>query len=135
MATQEIPRTEWNNFFDGCSRQHEGWLATLEVFAPDVGAQEEAHDLPLEGISIASADENPNSISINLGRTPEDHVTHTINAPEHVWVEQTSRGANAALEIESQNNTKTLLRFRSAVPPEMVDDVPPTSRVVGRENQ
>jgi|SRR4030095_56696 Family of unknown function (DUF5335) len=123
MRTQEIPRTEWNNFFDGFSRQHEGWLATLEVFAPDVGAQEEAHELPLEGISIASTDENSNSISINLGRSPADHVTHTINEPEHVWLELRSRGADAALEIESQNDTRTLLRFRSAVAPEMVDDV------------
>ena len=135
MTTQEIPRTEWNNFFDGFSRQYEGWLATLEVFAPDVGAQEEAHELPLEGISIAPTDENPNSISINLGRSPEDHVTHTISEPEHVWLQQTSRGADAALEIESPNDTRTLLRFRLAVPPEMVDDGAPTSRMVGRENQ
>jgi hypothetical protein len=36
---------------------------------------------------------------------------------------QTSGGANAALEIESENQNKTLLRFRSALPPEMVDGV------------
>ena len=118
MPTQEIPRTEWNNFFDGFSRQHEGRLATLEVFAPDIGAQEEAHELPLEGISIASTDENPNSISIDLGRTLEDHVTHTINEPEHVWVERTSKGVNAALEIESPNDTRTLLRLLAAVQPD-----------------
>jgi hypothetical protein len=123
MPTQEIPRTEWNNFFDGFSRQHEGWLATLEVFAPEIGAQEEAHELPLEGISVASANESPNAISISFGKTSEDHVTHTISKPEHVWLEQTSGGANAVLEIESENQTKTLLRFRSALLPEMVDGV------------
>jgi hypothetical protein len=123
MPTQEIPRTEWNNFFDGFSRQHEGWLATLEVFSPEIGAQEEAHELPLEGISIASADESPNAIAINLGKPSEVHITHTITKPEHVWLEQTPGGANAALEIESENQTKTLLRFRSAMPPEMVDGV------------
>jgi hypothetical protein len=36
---------------------------------------------------------------------------------------QTSGGANAALEIESENQNKTLLRFRSALPPERVDGV------------
>ncbi|HEV8369518.1 MAG TPA: DUF5335 family protein [Pyrinomonadaceae bacterium] len=123
MSTQEIPRAEWNNFFAGFSRQHEGWLATLEVFAPDIGAQEEAHELPLEGISMASNNESPDVISINLGKRIEDHVTHTVTEPEHVWLEQTAAGANAALEIESQNETRTLLRFRSAVPPEFVDDV------------
>ena len=123
MPTQEIPRDEWNNFFDVFSRQHEGWLATLEVFGPDIGAQEEAHELPLEGISIASGNNGTEAIAIHLGKTPEDHVTHTIAEPEHVWLEQTSGGANAALEIESENETKTLLRFRSALLPEMVDGV------------
>ena len=47
----------------------------------------------------------------------------TITKPEHVWLEQTPGGANAALEIESENQTKTLLRFRSSMPPEMVDGV------------
>ena len=123
MPTQEIPREDWNNFFDVFSRQHEGWLATLEIFASDVGAQEEAHELPLEGISTASGGNVADAIAINLGKTPEDHVTHTITKPEHVWLEQTSGGADAALEIDSDNQTKTLLRFRSALPPEMVDGV------------
>jgi hypothetical protein len=123
MPTQEIPRKDWSKFFDVFSRQHEGWLATLEIFAPDVGAQEEAHELPLWGISIASGRNGPDAIAINLGKTAEDHVTHTITKPEHVWLEQTSGGANAALEIESENQTKSLLRFRSALPPEMVDGV------------
>jgi hypothetical protein len=123
MPTQEIPRAEWNNFFDSFSRQHEGWLATLEIFAPDIGAQEEAHELPLEGISIASEDGSAETIAINLGKSPDNHITHLISAPEHVWLEQTSGGANAALEIESENQTKTLLRFRSALPAEMVDGV------------
>src|SRR5467141_3584815 len=99
MPTQEIPHEDWPNFFDVFSRQHEGWLATLEIFAPDVGAQEEAHELPLEGISIASGDNEAGAVAISLGKTPEDHVTHTITKPEHVWPNQTSEGANAALEI------------------------------------
>ncbi len=123
MSTQEIPREDWSNFFDVFSRQHEGWLATLEIFAPDVGAQEEAHELPLEGISIASGNSSADAIAINLGKTREDHITHTITKPEHVWLEQTSGGANAALEIESENQTKSLLRFRSSLPPEMVDGI------------
>src|SRR2546427_9511189 len=123
MPTQEIPREDWNNFFDVFSRQHEGWLATLEIFGPEVGAQEEAHELPLEGISIASGGDEIDAVAISLGKTPEDHVTHTITKPEHVWLEQTSGGANAALEIESENQNKALLRFRSSLPLERVDGV------------
>jgi hypothetical protein len=123
MPTKEIPREEWSNFFDVFSRQHEGWLATLEIFGPEVGAQEEAHELPLEGISISSEGSGGTAIAISLGKTPEDHVTHTVTTPEHVWLEQTSGGANAALEIESEDQNKALLRFRSALLPEMVDGV------------
>ena len=123
MATQEISHDEWTTFLDRFSRQHEGWLVTLEVFAPDIGAQEEARELPLEGISAAAKDSEPKTIAISIGKTPQDHVTHTITEPTRVWLEQTSEGANAALEIESADGAKTLLRFRSALPPEMVDGV------------
>jgi hypothetical protein len=125
MPTQEIPRDEWLPFLERYSRQHEGWLATLEVFGPEIGAQQEARDLPLEGITAASKDGNAStvSISISLGNTPDDHVTHTITDPTRLWLEQTSQGANAALEIESAGEVKTLLRFRSTVPAEMVDGV------------
>jgi len=123
MSTQEIPRDEWTTFLEKYSRQHEGWLATLEVFSPDIGAQEEARDLPLEGITAASKDADPRTISISLGDSPEDHVTHTITNPSRLWLEQTAEGANAALEIESAGDVKTLLRFRSPLPAEMVDGV------------
>ncbi len=123
MSTQEIARDEWASFLDRFSKQHEGWLVTLEVFAPDLGAQEEATELPLEGISLTSSGQEPDTIAISVGKEPGDHVTHTVTESERVWLEQTSEGANAALEIESKNETKTLLRFRSAVPSELVDGV------------
>jgi hypothetical protein len=123
MTTQEIPRAEWQAFFDTFSRQHEGWLATLEVLGKEIGAQQEARDLPLEGITATSKDTVPETIAISLANTPEDHVTHTIIEPTRVWLEQTSEGANAALEIESADEVKTLLRFRSALPADMVDGV------------
>src|SRR5213076_1626760 len=69
MPTKEIPREERSSFFDVFSRQHEGWLATLEIFGPEVGAQEEAHELPLEGISLASGGDETDAVAISLGKT------------------------------------------------------------------
>ena len=123
MPTREIPRDEWKTFLDTFSGQHEGWLVTLEVLAADMGAQQEASDLPLEGITATATDNESQAIAINLGRTPKDHVTHTITEPTRLWLEQTSEGANAALEIESADEVKTLLRFRSTLPADMVDGV------------
>jgi Family of unknown function (DUF5335) len=122
MSTQEIPNAEWNTFLDNFSRQHEGWLATLEVLGLDIGAQQEARDLPLEGITATTDDQSP-TIAISLGKGPDNHVTHAITEPTRVWLEETPEGAAAALEIESADEVKTLLRFRSPMPAEMVDGV------------
>src|ERR1043166_5804920 len=123
MRTQEIPKREWREFFDRFSRQHEGWLATLEVLGADVGAQEEGRELPLAGVSLSSGGDETETISIDLGTTPDKHVSHAISEPTAVWLEQTEEGGNAGLEIEGAGGTKTLLRFRSPMPAELVDGV------------
>jgi hypothetical protein len=88
-------------------------LATLEVFAPDTGAEQEARDLPFEGISVDSKEGESKAVLINVGRTPTDHVSHKIDHPVHIWLQKTEAAANAALEIEAEDDSKTLLRFRS----------------------
>ena len=123
MATREIPRDEWTEFFDGFSRQHEGWLVTVEVLGSEIGAQIEVRELRLEGITAEVKDDDEGAISIMVGETPDDHITHVITAPSHVRLEQTQEGADQALQIESASGATTLLRFRSAMLPEMVDGV------------
>jgi hypothetical protein len=61
-------------------------------------------------------------ILILVGDTPERHVTHTIVAPTRVMVKRTEEDADEAIEIESAD-MKALVRFRSAVPPDMVDGI------------
>ncbi|HEY2970933.1 MAG TPA: DUF5335 family protein [Pyrinomonadaceae bacterium] len=123
MGTREIPRNEWRSFFDVFSRQHEGWLATLEILGREVAAKQEPRESAFKGITLTSVVGESEALAINLGKTPEDHVKHTVIEPKHVLLVQTSEGANAALEIESADETKTLLRFRSALLPEFVDGV------------
>ena len=123
METREIPRGEWRSFFEVFSRQHEGWLATLEIFGQEIGAQAEHGELPLNSITLTPVVGKSEAITIDLGKTPKDHVKNTVIEPTHVWLVQTSEGANAALEIESADETKTLLRFRSPVLPELVDGI------------
>ena len=122
MSTREVTRNEWTSFFDIFSKQHEGWIASLELLGDQVGAQVEAIEMPFEGISVSVEDE-PQSLVINLGKTAEDHVSHTIERPRHVWLRQTEEGANDSLEIVQENNQKALLRFRSPVRPEFVDGI------------
>lgn len=123
MATREIPRDEWVEFCDGFSRQHEGWIGTIEVFGPEIGAQFEARDLPFAGITAELKEGGEDVITITTLEQPERHVTHTIVSPKKVWLEEAEDGAHEALNVEASDGTATLLRFRSAVLPEMVDGV------------
>lgn len=118
MRTRQIPRAEWFPFFEGFNRRHEGWLVTVRVLSPDLGAQVEAQDLPFEGIV---ADPQATSLSLHLGKSSESHVEHPVERPIQVWLELTDDGAESALEIVSETGTKTILQFRSAMLPEMVD--------------
>ncbi len=123
MKTKSIPRSEWPKFFDSFSRKHEGWLATLEIFATDIGAQVEERELAFEGIVNESEEALGNQIIIMMGAKPDDHITHTIARPTDVSLEQTDEGADVALAIKSEAGALVLLRFRSAMLPEMVDGV------------
>jgi hypothetical protein len=120
---REIPREEWGEFLDSFSRQHEGWLVTVEVLGDEIGAQVEAEGKPLEGITAELKDGGVDSIIITMGLTPAEHVTHNITAPTHIRLEQAETGANMALQIESSEGVTTLVRLRSAMLPEMVDGV------------
>ena len=123
MKTTQIARNEWPKFFDGFSRQHEGWLVTVEIFGSDIGAQVEERELAFEGI-VAEWDEiQGNQIMIMIGAEPDDHITHRITRPTLVSLEQTDEGADVALAIKSEDGMTALLRFRSAMLPEMVDAV------------
>src|SRR5947209_15145999 len=100
MPTREIPRDEWNAFFEMFSKQYEGWLATVEVLGRDIGAQEEAHELPLVGIIADLNGSDADAVSIIVGKAAEDHVTHTVTGAARVRLKQTESGADEALQIE-----------------------------------
>jgi hypothetical protein len=126
MTTDEIRPPEWREFFDTFSRAHDGWLVTLEVLG-DLGAQEEARELPLKGVTAEELSHG-GSISIMVGHG-DQILTHTVAQPTRVQVERTEDGAEAAVQIESKTGEKTLLRFRSAVAPELVDGMLPRGAV------
>src|SRR5678816_2412338 len=123
MKTKEIPKNEWTGFFDSFSRKHEGCLVNLEIFGPEIGSQVEERELALDGITDEWHETEGNTIMIMTGVKPDDHITHSISHPIQVSLEQTDEGADAALAIKSGDGVTTLLRFRSAILPEMVDAI------------
>jgi hypothetical protein len=125
MDTRDIPREQWIRFFDDFSKQHEGWIVTLEEISPELGDQEVAAGLPLIGIS-ADLKDGENRIEIIAGAEPEAHVTRIIEKPKRVWLKESQEVAHEAIEIESEDGTATLLRFWH-VHPEQTDRQLPAS--------
>jgi hypothetical protein len=122
MRTIEISRRDWSGRLDEFSRMHEGWLVSLDiVMARSIGAQREFRQMPLVGITAEPIDGG--TITIAVAEPAGGHVTHTIHSPTHVFLDRTEKGANAALEIESADGMKAILRFRTTALPETVDGV------------
>lgn len=110
MKTREIPRNEWKIFFDNLSRKQEGWEATLEVFGPEIGDQVEERHMFLAGMTAELSDAG-DKIEIMMGGNPSGHLTHIVNAPIQVHLQQTHVGVDAALQIKAADGTTTLLHL------------------------
>ena len=123
MQTREIPREQWIKFFDDFSKNHEGWIVTLEVLGPDIGDQEEADRLPLVGVS-ADVKAHENRIEIIVGGRPDVDVTHFIERPKHIWVKEPRMSGDEVIEVESEDGIKTLLNFHHVRPEETERQLP-----------
>ncbi|MEW6131215.1 MAG: DUF5335 family protein [Acidobacteriota bacterium] len=118
MPTNEIPKSEWKNFFHDFSRFHRGWILTVEIFSRDFGAQHETREIPFEGIIAELSQNGHSSLELIMGESAKNHLTHTITAPTHVRYE--SEGQSEVIQIESQDGVTTLLSFHRASLPDRV---------------
>lgn len=117
--SRSIPLGEWPRFFDEFGRSHEGWLVTVRILDPKLGAQVAALDLPFEGIVADSL--TPGRVSLYLGRPATANLEHEVDEAVRVWLAVAENGAEEAIEIESRDGTKTIVEFRRAALPVTVD--------------
>ena len=120
MPVRQIPRSEWHAFFTSFSRAHEGWLCTLEVAVPDVGAAVETAGRPFAGIDLDGPLDDTR-VQVFIGGRSEGHEAHELAGATGVWLEELD-GAQAGLRIEGRDSMARLW-FRSPLRPEEVDGV------------
>lgn len=113
MHTREIAPQNWRATLEQVGLSHDGSLVSVEVRSRTTGAQPQVLEWPLTGLSTEWTGARP-VIAIMLGQGSQPHVTHVIDNPTRVYVERTDEGADTALEIESGDGMKTILRFRPA---------------------
>ena len=123
MQTVEIQPARWPQALAEFSAVHEGWLISVDILAPAIGAQPQVHELPLTGV-VAERQQTGDTITISAARSDAGQITHTIHAPTRVWIERTNDGADAAMQIESAEGATTILRLKTPARPETVDGMP-----------
>lgn len=117
MNAQEIARHEWPHFLRHFSRLHSGAIVTMEVSGPPLGEIDAVLDQPLRGISKDGEDV---LVHIEAGRRA-DHLGHRICKVRAIRLRQTGEGKDAALDIEAADGTRTVVRFRSPILPELLE--------------
>jgi hypothetical protein len=123
MRTIDVPHKDWARTLDQFSAVHDGWLVSLEVVGPLLGAQPQIRELPLRGITAETGSRNP-VITIAAAPADGEQITHLIHAPTQVQIEQTNEGADVALQIRSSDGTASILRFRTVAMADSVDGMP-----------
>ena len=115
METHDIDEDQWIEFFDRFSRDHLGWLATIEVLDPQSGPQNVAENLPLLGISFDKKGSRPCVVQISVGDSPARHVNHVIDLPLHIREADEADGS-VDLQFEPAKGPMTLVHLRGACP-------------------
>lgn len=110
ITTTEIARYDWASFFDSLTYLHIDEPVSIEVLRPDIGAQLQVGDLPLDGIT-AELKGSRATITIAAGTDPERHLSHVITDPVSVRLARGTGGDDEALEIVDADRTVTLVFF------------------------
>jgi hypothetical protein len=82
--TEELERAGWREYFDNLSRGLGAVEATVEVDGSDLGAQIEAENLVLTGISYDDRDDVVVVALAEPGRQRED-LEHLVYEPQRIF--------------------------------------------------
>lgn len=110
MHTHTIPPPQWRTVLDSLSRVYDGATATLEVLDPNLGAQAEVEEVPLRGITYDAG-----GIEIDFQTRDGGHLVHRIAHPKSVQVEEADNGFVVAIQFDSDNDPRNVLRLHSPV--------------------
>lgn len=114
--TIEIPRQTWAVYFDNLNERALSTPIRLEVENRDIGDQEMTRRLPLVGIDLETKGSEAGDIEVTVGNERQEFMHH-IDNPTRVYLKVDDDGNIDCMEIEDQDNGKTLVFFEgSGVP-------------------
>ncbi len=113
--TIEIPKERWTQFFDDLSKRRFGWETKIEVMNESVGDQILSKNLPLNGITFEEKS-GGHEIEIAVGESADQHQMHNISNPVKVAYLDKGDFLGGVIQIEDEDNTKTLISLLNPMP-------------------
>jgi len=108
-TTREIPRAEWQSYFDDFSRDLPDLAATVEVLGAEVGAQVEAEQPLLAGVTYDHGDDIV-VIGMDAGGDRHENLEHIVYHPQKIEVEEEDDAKT--FNFEDSEGLQTLLRLQ-----------------------
>jgi hypothetical protein len=115
VITREIPRPQWRRLLDDLSRVHAGAAVHLLVLDDACGPETHGDDFRLIGLT---ADGPPGAEAIAAIMAGRTRVTHIIDRPQSLLLEQLWETRTANVQIVDSGGTRTVI---SLGPPVVVD--------------
>ena len=128
MKLIEIPEDKWSEFCKGFSRGHHGWLVNLrcvntDQLGRDRSAAVENGNVLADGLPLQEIRENrmgdTTEFMVTVGEGAEDV---SILVPDVIRLyNEKSDDAHKGLRLDGGDGSSTLVEFRVAAKPEMLD--------------
>lgn len=119
MTIRDVPPSEWRSFLERFSRQHRAWRATIHGVERGVSVTR----VPSTAIKSIALETHVPAPIVRL--TFVNGVSLCAPRPCAVRVQQTSDGAECALEVETADGALIRLAFRATALPEQLDGIAP----------
>ncbi len=108
--TREIPREQWTEYLSQVEAAQRDSPVEVELAGTSIGDQYLTRSAQLRGISAVARGSASGTIEIDLG--VDGGLDHRILRPAHLYAIQSSTGQVEYLDIEDDQQTKTLIRFK-----------------------
>jgi hypothetical protein len=95
----EIPREQWQAYFDDLGRVYSGWSVTVELLLGELGDEKRIDDLPLKGLSYERRGSQAGDLMIEAGEANLSYEVHLVHDPRAVRASLTIPGGEIDLEI------------------------------------
>lgn len=114
MSTTQVHPTDWSGYFERLMAELPTMWVTVEVEAAAIGHQVEARNLVLEGLNYDRHDDVLEIAAFHPGPDGRAVLRHMIERPARINVDSPAGILPTAIEIESKDGIRTLVRLHGA---------------------